>query len=145
MLKGIPPILPPDLLKILCEMGHGDRIVLADGNFPAWPGKNLPVVRMDGHGIPDILEAVLALMPLDSYVGQPVTLMQVMAGDPVETPIWDEYGEIIGRHDPRGASAMGHIDRFAFYQEAQQAYAVVTTGEKALYANIILQKGVVAM
>ena len=144
MLKGIPKIISPALLKVLAEMGHSDRIVIGDGNFPAESvGKNCIVVRADGHGVPELLDAILTLFPLDPYVDKPVSLMEVMPGDPVETPIWDTYKEIIAKHDPRGAAADGTIERFRFYDEARTAYAIVTTGESALYANIILQKGVV--
>ena len=144
MLKNIPPILSPELLKVLCEMGHSDRIVIADGNFPAESmGKNAIVIRADGHGVPELLDAILTLFPLDTYVEKPVSLMQVMPGDTAKTPIWDTYKEIIARHDPRGAAAVGEIERFAFYEEAKQAYAIIATGEKAVYANVMLQKGVV--
>ena len=144
MLKGIPKILSPELLKVLCEMGHSDRIVLADGNFPAESiGKNCIVIRMDGHGTCELLDAILQLFPLDTYVDTPVSLMQVMPGDPVETPIWDSYRAIVEKYDPRGQKAIGGIERFAFFEEARKAYAVIATGESALYANIILQKGVV--
>ncbi|NLK68908.1 MAG: fucose isomerase [Clostridiaceae bacterium] len=144
MLKGIPKILSPELLKVLCEMGHGDRIVIADGNFPSESvGKNAKVVRMDGHGTCELLEAILQLFPLDTYVDHPVQLMQVVPGDKVETPIWDEYTEIIKRVDVRGSSAISNIERFKFYDEAREAYAIIATGEGALYANIMLQKGVV--
>ena len=144
MLKGIPEILSPELLKVLCEMGHSDRIVIADGNFPsASVGKNAIVIRADGHGTAELLEAILTLFPLDSYVDAPVNLMQVMPGDTVETPIWDEYREIVARVGGRDASAIGEIERFRFYEEARTAYAIIATGEKALYANIMLQKGVV--
>lgn len=144
MLKGIPKILSPELLKVLCEMGHGDRLVMADGNFPAESiGKNAKVIRMDGHGACAVLEAVLQVMPLDTYVPQPVTLMQVMPGDPVETPIWDEYAAIIRRQDGRDGEIIGHVERFAFYEQARDAYAIIATGEGALYANLMLQKGVV--
>ncbi len=144
MLKGIPKILSPELLKVLCEMGHADRIVIADGNFPAESvGKNAIVVRLDGHGVPEILDAILTVFPLDTYVEHPVNLMEVMKGDPVETPIWATYEDIIRKHDERGNSIIGQIERFAFYEEAAKAYAIVTTGESALYANIMLQKGVV--
>ncbi len=143
MLKNIPPILSPDMLKVLCEMGHGDRIVIADANFPsASVGKNAIVLRADGHSAADLLDAILQLFPLDTYVDRPVALMQVMPGDPVETPIWDTYKAIVARHDGRGDRAFGEIERFAFYEEAGRAYAVIATGEKALYANLILQKGV---
>ena len=144
MLKNIPKILSPELLKVLCEMGHSDRIVIADGNFPAESmGKNAIVIRCDGHGVPELLDAILKFFPLDIYVDKPVNLMEVMPGDTVETPIWDTYKEIVAKHDERGANAIGNIERFAFYEEAKTAYAIIATSEKALYANIMLQKGVV--
>ncbi len=144
MLKGIPPILSPELLKVLCEMGHSDRIVISDGNFPAETmGKDAVVIRCDGHGVPEILDAVLQLFPLDTYVEHPVNLMQVMPGDDVKTPIWDTYKEIVAKYDARGAAAVGEIERFKFYDESKTAYAIIATGETALYANIMLQKGVV--
>ena len=144
MLKGIPKILSPELLKVLCEMGHSDRLVIADGNFPSESmGKNVKVIRCDGHGVPELLEAILTVFPLDTYVETPVSLMQVMPGDNVETPIWDEYKEIISKYDERGEKAIGQTERFAFYDEAKTAYAIIATGESALYANIMLQKGVV--
>ena len=144
MLKGIPKVLPPELLKVLCEMGHSDRLVIGDGNFPSESvGKDSIVIRMDGHGTCEILEAILQLFPLDTYVEQPVKLMQVLPGDPVETPIWDSYKEIVGKADERGDRAIGQIERFAFYEEARSAYAVIATGESALHANVMLQKGVV--
>lgn len=144
MLKGIPGILSPELLKVLCEMGHSDRLVIADGNFPSETmGKNAKVIRCDGHGVSELLDAVLQVFPLDTYVDHPVNLMQVMEGDDVETPIWDEYEAIVAKYDGRGRDAIGQIERFAFYDEAQKCYAVIATGETALYANIMLQKGVV--
>ena len=144
MLKGIPKILSPELLMVLDEMGHSDRIVISDGNFPAESmGRDAIVIRADGHGVPEILDAILQVFPLDSYVEHPVNLMEVMPGDPVETPIWDDYKKIVAKHDSRGAAAIGNIERFAFYDEAKTAYAIIATGESALYANIMLQKGVV--
>ena len=146
MLKGIPKLLSPELLKVLCEMGHSDRIVLGDGNFPAETmGKNAKVIRYDGQDIPALLDAILTVFPLDAYVEQPVQLMELMDCDKgkVETPIWDEYKSIVAKHDDRGASAVGNIERFAFYEEAKKCYAVIATGESAIYANVILQKGVV--
>ena len=144
MLKGIPKILSPELLKVLCEMGHSDRLVIADGNFPAETmGRDAIVIRMDGHGIPEILDAILQVFPLDTYVEKPVNLMEVMPGDTVETPIWDTYKEIVAKYDERGAGAVGNIERFAFYEEAKTAYAIIATSESALYANVMLQKGVV--
>ena len=142
MLKGIPNILPPELLKILMEMGHGDSIVIGDGNFPhASIAGDSPLVRMDGHGVCEVLDAILTLLPLDTYVERPVSLMEVVPGDNVETPIWDEYARIIEKHQP--GTKISHIERFQFYDVARKCYAVVSTGETALYANVILQKGVV--
>lgn len=144
MLKNIPAILSPELLKVLCEMGHSDRIVIADGNFPCESmGKNAKVIRADGHGVPELLDAILQLFPLDTYVEHPVNLMQVMPGDTAKTPIWEEYKKIVAKYDSRGENAFGEIERFAFYEEAKTAYAIIATGEKAIYANIMLQKGVV--
>lgn len=144
MLKGIPKILSPELLKVLCEMGHSDRLVIGDGNFPAETmGKNGIVIRMDGHGVPEILDAILEVFPLDTYVEHPVNLMEVMKGDTVETPIWKTYEEIVAKHDSRGASAIGQIERFKFYDDTKTAFCVIATSEAALYANIMLQKGVV--
>ena len=129
MLKGIPKILSP---------------VISDGNFPAESmGKDAIVIRCDGHGVPELLDAILEVFPLDTYVEHPVNLMEVMPGDDVETPIWDTYKEIVEKHDKRGGDAIGHIERFAFYDEAKKVYAIIATGESALYANIMLQKGVV--
>ena len=134
MLKGIPSILPPELLKILMEMGHGDEIVIADGNFPG-ASHAQRLVRCDGHGVPEILDAVLRLMPLDPYVEAPVDLMEVVKGDNVVPVIWEKYHEIVNKFE--------NIERFAFYERAKKAYAVIMTGESALYANILLKKGVV--
>lgn len=147
MLKGIPKILPPELLKVLCEMGHSDRLVIADGNFPAESmGKNAIVIRMDGHGAAEILDAILQVFPLDRSIEKPVNLMEVPPQDigRIQTPIWDTYKEIVARYDDRGADTFGTYERFAFYEEAKKVYAVIATGESALCANIILQKGVIA-
>ncbi|MEC0246479.1 RbsD/FucU domain-containing protein [Paenibacillus chitinolyticus] len=140
MLKGIPSILSPELLKVLMEMGHGDEIVLGDGNFPA-ASHAKRLVRCDGHGVPELLEAVLALFPLDTYGDQPAQLMAVVPGDPVQPVIWETYGELIGRHLPE--AQIGQLERFAFYARAKEAYAVAATSESALYANVILRKGIV--
>ena len=144
MLKGIPKIISPELLKVLSEMGHSDTIVLADGNFPAETmGKGGIVIRADGHGVCELLDAILTLFPLDTYVAHPVKLMAVMEGDTVETPIWEEYKAIVKKHDERGEGAFENVERFAFYEEAKKAYCVIATSESSLYANIILQKGVI--
>ena len=144
MLKGIPTILSPQLLKVLCEMGHGDGLVIADGNFPAESmGKDAIVIRCDGHGVPELLEAILSLFPLDTHSDQPVKLMDVVPGDKVETPIWEVYKQIIAKYDNRGASTVACVERFTFYEEAKKAYAIIATSEKAFYGNILLQKGVI--
>lgn len=143
MLKGISPLLSPELLKVLCEMGHGDELVIADGNFPAGSiGKNAIVIRADGHGVPEMLDAILQLIPLDQYVDQPAALMKVVPGDPVVPVIWDEYRALLEKHgeDPDKVEMM---ERFAFYDRAKNAYAVIATGETAIYANVLLKKGVV--
>ncbi len=142
MLKNIPNILSPELLKILMEMGHGDELVIADGNFPAATmAKRL--VRLDGHGVPEVLEAVLKLFPLDTYDDKPVGLMEVVPGDNVKPTIWNDYEKIIKESD-EPFDSFGLIERYNFYDRAKEAFAVVATSESALYANIILKKGVVS-
>ncbi len=141
MLKGIPRLLSPELLKTLMEMGHGDEIVLADANFPA-ASHAQRLVRCDGHGIPELLDAILGLFPLDPYVEKPVALMQVVPGDPAETPIWETYEAIVRKRTELQAP-FDEVERFAFYDRAKKAYAIVATGEQALYANVILKKGVI--
>lgn len=138
MLNGIPSVLSPDLLKVLMEMGHSDEIVIADGNFPgASLAKNL--VRLDGHSAVEVLKAILQLFPLDTYE-KPVYLMEKVQGDKVETPIWDEYKGIVSKYTD---DEIAYIERYKFYERAKKAYAIVITGERALYANVILKKGVV--
>lgn len=138
MLKGIPSMLSPELLKILMEMGHGDELVIGDGNFPAASNAQR-LIRCDGHGVPKLLDAILTLMPLDTYVDAPVALMETTQGDP-RPVIWDEYQGILAKHQKVKIET---VERFAFYERAKRAYAIVATGETALYANIILKKGVV--
>ena len=141
MLKGIPPVISPELLKILMEMGHGDELVIADGNFPA-ASVAQRLIRADGLTCPNLLSATLQLFPLDQYVEKPVALMAVVAGDTYQPVIWDEYRQIIQEHET-GFKDFDYMERFAFYERAKQAYAVLATSEMALYANIILKKGVV--
>lgn len=144
MLKGIPAILSPELLKVLCEMGHSDRLVIADGNFPSESmGKNSIVIRMDGHGVPEILDAILQVFPIDTYTDKPVILMDKVVGDNTPTPIWDTFKDIVSKYDTRGSKCIDNIERFSFYEEAKKSYLIIATSEKALYANIILQKGVI--
>ena len=142
MLKGLPPLLTPELLKILCEMGHGDEIVLADGNFPS-EAIGQRVVRLDAHAGTDVLKTIMSVFPIDTYSDPNVFLMEVVPGDNVETPIWDEYSHIM-KESERETVRIGHIERFAFYERAKKAYAVIATGETALYANLILKKGVIS-
>lgn len=139
MLKGIPNLLSPELLKILMEMGHGDELVISDGNFPA-ASMAQRLVRLDGHGACAVLDAILQLLPLDTYA-PPVYLMNKVPGDTVETPIWEEYQKITAPHT---SAEPVFLERFDFYERAKQAYAVVYTSETALYANIILKKGVLS-
>jgi L-fucose mutarotase len=141
MLKGISPVISPELIKTLMEMGHGDEIVLADGNFPAAANARR-LVRSDGNGVPALLEAILKLFPLDEYVSQPVALMEVVPGDSYQPVVWDEYRKIVSANEPK-FSDFEYVERFAFYERAREAYAIVASSEKALYANIILKKGVV--
>jgi L-fucose mutarotase len=140
MLKNIPSIISPELMKILMEMGHGDEIVLADGNFPA-ASVARRLVRCDGHGVPELLEAILTLFPLDIYVDRPAALMSVVPGDKTKPTIWEQYRAIL-KASGEQFSDFEFVERFAFYERAKKAYAVVATSEKALYANIILKKGV---
>ena len=140
MLKGIPSILSPELLKVLMEMGHGDEIVIADGNFPA-ASVAQRLIRADGHPVPELLDAILKFFPLDTFVEHPVALMQVVPGDDYQPTIWEKYRRIVEQQE--GFVDFDMVERFAFYERARQAYAVIATGETALYANIILKKGVV--
>ncbi|BBH19087.1 fucose isomerase [Paenibacillus baekrokdamisoli] len=141
MLIGVSKLISPELLKILSEMGHSDEIVLADGNFPS-ASHAQRLVRCDGHPAPELLDAILQLFPLDQYVERPVSLMQVVPGDTVETPIWQQYREIIANRTGL-KQPFEEVERFAFYERAKKAYAVIATGESALYANLILKKGVI--
>ena len=151
MLKGIPTILSPELLKVLDEMGHTDEITIADGNFPGHSfGK--PVIRLDGHGVPEILDAILQVMPLDTYPNSkgefdaPCTLMAVEPNDvgKVQTPIWDEYKKIVKNREGMDESSFKEINKWDFYdQTREKSTVVVMSTETAIYANIILRKGVV--
>lgn len=140
MLKNIPDNLSPELLKILMEMGHGDELVIGDGNFAA-AGYGKRLVRMDGLGTAELLESILTFFPLDTFVEKPVTVMNVV-GDETERPeIWDVYDKIIKDKENMEDVVEG-IERFSFYERAKEAYAIVSTSERALYACMILTKGV---
>jgi L-fucose mutarotase len=141
MLKNIPQLMPPELMKIIMEMGHGDELLLCDGNYPKF-GCPERCVRMDGHGICEILDMLLQFFPLDSYVEHPAVLMAVLKGDPYKPEIWEQYREIGKKHEADGLREEP-VEKPAFYERGRHCYACVATGEKALYANVILKKGVV--
>ena len=141
MLKGIPSIISPELLKILMEMGHGDEIIIADGNFPGASLAN-KLVRLDGHTGPEVLEAVLKLLPLDTYADNFVLMEKMECDKNMEIPVWKDYERIAAAGD-KGFSKMTYIDRFEFYERAKKAYAIIATSETAQYANILLKKGLV--
>lgn len=140
MLKGISSLLSPELLAELCRMGHGDEIVLADAHFPG-NSMNPKVLRADGLRVPEMLNAILPLFEIDSYSPDPLVMMEAVEGDALDPSVEKSYLVPILKHAPQ-APAIQHIDRFAFYERARHAYAVVMTGETAKYGNIILKKGV---
>lgn len=138
MLKNIPKIISPDLLKVLCEMGHGDEIVIADGNFPAAANANI-LIRADGISACDMLDAILNLLPLDQYDSNNFVLMEKCDGDTADTSIWNEYAQILKKYELK--AKISFEERFAYYERAKKAYAIIATGEVKQYANIILKKG----
>lgn len=145
MLKGIPPILSPELLKIMRQMGHGDELVIGDANFPAASvaaSTSAGLLRADGHKVVPLLEAILKFYPLDIFVERPVAVMAVVPGHDYVPTVWDEYRAVI-QASGEPFSDFDYVERFAFYERAKKAYAVIATGETALYANIILKKGIV--
>ena len=140
MLRGISPLLSPELLAALCRMGHGDTIVLADAHFPGH-SVNAQTLRADGLKIPDLLDAILPLFALDEYVDAPVAMMAPVAGDTLDPAVEASYRAVIDRHAPH-TPPIAKIERFAFYEKARQAFVVVMTGDTAKYGNILLSKGV---
>ncbi|HAI10283.1 MAG TPA: L-fucose mutarotase [Phycisphaerales bacterium] len=140
MLKGISPLLSPELLAELCRMGHGDEVILADAHFPGHTF-NDNVIRADGLRIPELLHAILPLFELDSYVDAPLAMMAAVKGDTLDPSVEQSYRVPVDKHAP-GTAAIERIDRFDFYDRAKDAYLVVMTGETAKYGNIILKKGV---
>ncbi len=140
MLKNIPPILGPELLAILRAMGHGDEIAIVDANYPA-DSAGPALVRMDGLSATDVLEAVLTLMPLDDFVDQAAFCMQVVGEANRREPVMDQFETIVQRHEP--AMGLASLERFSFYERVRGAYAIVQTGERRLYGNILLKKGIV--
>lgn len=140
MLKGISPIICPELLKIMSEMGHGDELLLADAHFPgATFGKR--VIRADGLQIPDLMDAILPLFELDSYVDSPLIMMEAVKGDKLDPKVAKSYRVAVDKHAPKTPD-FKNIERFAFYDRAKECFAVVLTGTTAKYGNIILKKGV---
>ena len=142
MLKGIAPCISPDLLKVLAEMGHGDEIVLADAHFPGHTmnGRSL---RADGLSVTTLIDGILPLFDLDTYA-DPLVMMQAVPGDELDPAVEEQYLEVVRRHAPK-ANPPGRIDRFAFYERARAAFAVVMTGETRKYGNLLLKKGVTTL
>lgn len=138
MLKNIPPIISPELMKMLMEMGHGDEIVLADGNYPS-ASAGPPVIRADGHGIPELLTSIFKFFPLDTYVDNNVVFMEPGKGE--NPPIWRKYEEIMQKSKEK--YSIEKLERFKFYNRASHSYCIIASSEQALYANIILKKGVI--
>uniref|UniRef100_A0AAQ4QS91 Fucose mutarotase n=3 Tax=Gasterosteus aculeatus TaxID=69293 RepID=A0AAQ4QS91_GASAC len=147
VLKGIPAVLSPELLFALAQMGHGDELVLADANFPASSicACGPKEIRADGLGIPQLLEAILKLLPLDTYVPSPAAVMDLVESDKqrcLAVPVWDTYTRLLGQAGCQ--SPLERVERFSFYERAKKAYVVVATGETALYGNVMLKKGVLS-
>lgn len=140
MLKGISPLISPDLLKTLCEMGHGDELVLADAHFPGY-SFNPTVLRADGLMVADLLDAILPLFELDAYVEAPVAMMAAVQGDQLDPAVGERVMLCLERHQPERAS-IERVERFAFYERAKTATAVLMTGDTAKYGNVIIKKGV---
>lgn len=140
MLRGISPLLSPELLATLHRMGHGDTVVLADGHFPGH-SVNALTLRADGLRIPDLLNAILPLFVLDAYVPAPVAMMSPVPGDTADPAVEAAYRDCLDRHAP-GTPPIASMERFAFYEAARSAYCVVMTGDTAKYANVLLTKGV---
>ena len=140
MVIGISPLLSPELLATLCRMGHGDEIVLADAHFPG-ESVNANVVRADGLRVPELLDAILPLFALDAYIDSPVFMMDAAPGDTLDPAVETSYRTMIDKHWPE-TPPIARVERFAFYEQARNAFVVVMTGETAKYGNIILKKGV---
>ena len=141
MLKSIAPLLSPDLLRALRAMGHGDDLAIVDANYPA-EASGRPLIRLDGHSASAVLDAVLSVLPLDTFVPHAAWVMQVVGSPEAEEPIFAEFLDLIHRHEGSGFD-LAKLERFAFYDQARRAFAVVATGERRLYGNVILRKGVI--
>ena len=141
MLKQIPPVISPQLMLVLMEMGHGDELVLADGNFPAASNARR-LIRADGHSAVDLLAALLRFLPIDTFVPDVAMVMQPVDPAQETPPIWSQFSRLLKQAEGREIP-LTRIDRQQFYQRSRDAYAIIATGETALYANLILKKGVV--
>ena len=147
MLKGISRFVSPDLLKTIAEMGHGDTIVIGDAFYPSASNAkkaDCRLIRADGVRATDIVDGILSLMPLDTgYIDHPFIIMDLMEQDrgKIETPIWEEYIQIVCKYEKKGRDCVGFLERFDFYRAAEKAYAVVATGERSVYGCVIMQKG----
>lgn len=141
MLKNIHKVISPELMKLLMEMGHGDELIIADGNYPSH-NQGVPVIRADGHDVKTFLEAILTYFPLDTYSEKSVILMEVVKGDPTIPVIWDTFKDIIIGQGYK-ETVIGHIDRFEFYERSKKAYGIIATSDNALYGNVLIKKGVV--
>ena len=142
MLKGIPDLISPELLKILHEMGHGDELVIGDSNYPAASNAKM-LVRCDGHGVVNVIDSILKLFPLDIYTECPVSLMKVIEGDTTIPKVQEDIKKVICKYENRGENAIEYLEREAFYNRARNAYAIVATTERQLYGCIIIKKGVI--
>ncbi len=140
MLKNIPPILSPDLLHALRAMGHGDELVIVDANFPA-ESSGPPVIRLDGLLATDVADAILTLMPLDTYVDEQAFAMEVVGNPKKREQTHKDFEKLIKKHEPDMKLSL--IERFAFYERASQAFVIIQTGERRLYGNLLLKKGII--
>jgi len=141
LIRNVSPLISPELLKILAEMGHGDTIVLADANFPAMSRSAKNIVRADGLGVPALLSGILDIFPIDTFVKTPVTFMKVVPEDGYKPVIWPVYKQLLGKHGINDEN-IAYLERMAYYEETDKSYCIVITGERARYGNIILKKGI---
>jgi L-fucose mutarotase len=141
MLKNIDPLLSPELLSTLRAMGHGDEIAIVDANYPAM-SSGVPVIRLDAASTTQALDAVLSVMPLDEFEPCAAFRMEVVGDPGAEQPIFEDFRNLLRRHE-RNVPQLGSIERFAFYGRVKRCFAVVATGERRLYGNIILKKGII--
>ena len=140
MLKNIPPILGPDLLYVLRAMGHGDEIAIVDANYPG-DSAGPTLIRLDGLSASEVLDAILTLMPLDTFVDEQAIGMEVVGDPKKRETTHKDFDKIIRKHEPEMKLTL--LERFAFYDRVEGAYAIVQTGERRLYGNVLLKKGII--